>query len=90
MNKQKNKPSDREVIEKLSQITGEQLCWLIKKLGITGKKYGMMVEPPLQTASGVWNYARKGSIPFRMIKPMIENYDPHFLLALLKQKWVIE
>jgi len=90
MTKQKNKPSDRAVIERLSQITGEQLCWLIKKVGITGLKYATMVDPPLQTASGVWAYGRKKTFPFRMIKPLIERYDPHFLLALLKQKWVIE
>lgn len=87
---QKPKASDRLIIETLSQITGGQFCYLLKKLGISGLAYGRKVDPPYQTASGVWNFARKDQIPFKLIKPLIQEYDPHFLLALLKQKWNIE
>lgn len=87
---QKPKASDRVIIETLSQITGGQFCYLLKKLGISGLAYGRKVDPPYQTASGVWNFARKDQIPFKLIKPLIQEYDPHFLLALLKQKWNIE
>jgi hypothetical protein len=83
------KSSDREVIDKLSTINGQQLIFLLKKLGITHLKYASKVEPPFESASGVGNYRHHQQLPFRLVKPLIEDYDPYFLITLLRQKWVM-
>ncbi len=57
---------------------------ILKRIGITQKRYGLQLDPPLHTASAVNNYNTYKKLPFRMIPPLLDSYPADFLLNLLK------
>lgn len=83
----KIKPNDLPKINKLANITGDELLYLLKRLGITHRTYGMMIEPPITTGAGMIYYRLKKKIPVRLITPLIEKYPPTFLEELLKSRY---
>ena len=83
----KVKPSDLSKISKLAEISGEELLYLLRRLGITQRAYGLMVEPPINSGAGIRNYVLKKKIPVRMITPLIEKYPAVFLEELLKARY---
>jgi hypothetical protein len=76
---------DPELYGIMSKITGSELLFLLKKIGITQKRYGLQLDPPLSTASAVNNYSTHKQLPFRMIAPLLDSYPADFLLHLLEE-----
>lgn len=76
---------DPELYGIMSQITGSELLFLLKRIGITQKRYGLQLDPPLHTASAVNNYSTHKQLPFRMIAPLLDSYPADFLLHLLEE-----
>ena len=58
---------------------------ILKRIGITQKRYGLQLDPPLSTASAVNNYSTHKKLPFRMIAPLLDSYPADFLLQLLEE-----
>ena len=76
---------DPELYGIMSKITGSELLFLLKRIGITQKRYGLQLDPPLHTASAVNNYSTHKQLPFRMIAPLLDSYPADFLLHLLEE-----
>ena len=76
---------DPELYGIMSQITGSELLFLLKRIGITQKRYGLQLDPPLSTASAVNNYSTHKKLPFRMIALLLDSYPADFLLQLLEE-----
>jgi len=76
---------DPELCSIMSQINGSELLFLLKRLGISQRKYGLLIDPPLNTASAVNNYSTYKQLPFRLIVPLLDSYPADFLLHLLEQ-----
>ncbi|MFZ4569339.1 MAG: hypothetical protein ACOYND_09915 [Bacteroidota bacterium] len=76
---------DPELYGIMSKITGSELLFLLKKIGITQKRYGLQLDPPLSTASAVNNYSTHKQLPFRLIAPLLDSYPADFLLHLLEE-----
>jgi len=69
----------------MSQFNGSELFFLLKRLGISQRKYGLLIDPPLNTASAVNNYSTHKQLPFRLIVSLLEKYPADFLIQLLDQ-----
>lgn len=82
----KIKEQDAKNLSNLASMTGEELMYLLRRLGITCRNYGLMCEPPIGTGAGVNYYRYHKKIPMRLIVPLIEKYPTIFLEELLKQK----
>jgi hypothetical protein len=76
---------DPELYGIMSKITGSELLFLLKRIGITQKRYGLQLDPPLSTASAVNNYSTHKQLPFRLIAPLLDSYPADFLLHLLEE-----
>jgi hypothetical protein len=84
----KVRDTDLAKISELSNISGDDLIFLLKRLGITMRDYAMMIQPPITTGAGInyYRYHRSGKLPIRLIEPLVEKYPPVYLQELLKQK----
>lgn len=83
----KIKEHDAKNLSNLANMTGEELMYLLRRLGITCRNYGLMCDPPIGTGAGVNYYRYHKKIPMRLIVPLIEKYPTIFLEDLLKQKY---
>lgn len=75
---------DLEKIGKLRNITGKELLYLLKKLGITQQQYALMLNPPLSTQAGISYYGNQKNLPLRLVVPLVEKYPPEILLQMLR------
>jgi hypothetical protein len=68
-----------------TEMSGSDLLYLLKRLGISQRTYGLQVVPPLNTASGINNYSTTKKLPMRLIWPLLNMYDQNLLISLLEQ-----
>jgi hypothetical protein len=68
-----------------TEMSGSELLYLLKRLGISQRTYGLQVVPPLNTASGINNYSTTKKLPMRFILPLLNMYDQNLLISLLEQ-----
>ena len=83
----KMKDYDAKKLSTLSNMTGDELMFLLRRLGITCRNYGLMCDPPIGTGAGVNYYRYHKTIPMRLIVPLVERYPTIFLEELLKKKY---
>ena len=68
-----------------TEMTGVELMYLLKRLGISQRSYGLMMDPPMNSAAAVNNYRSNKKLPMRMIWPLLQKYDHGMLVSLLEQ-----
>ena len=68
-----------------TEMSGADLMYLLKRLGISQRRYGLMMTPPMNSASVVCNYRSYRKLPMRMIWPLLLQYDHGMLAGLLEQ-----
>jgi len=73
-------------VESIINMTGSELLYVIKKLGINQLQYGLMLNPPITTAGGLNHYRTSRKLSFRFFKPLIDNYEVDIILNYLEQK----
>jgi len=67
-----------------TEMSGADLMYLLKRLGISQRRYGLMMTPPMNSASVVCNYRSHRKLPMRMIWPLLQQYDHGMLVGLLE------
>jgi hypothetical protein len=83
-----NKNNDVE-LDFIRKITGEQLIYLLKELGIFQKDYARKIIPPLNTAQAINKLRNQNKISYRYIKPLTDEYSIEFLINILKDKYEV-
>jgi len=68
-----------------TEMTGVELMYLLKRVGISQRRYGLMMNPPMNSAAAVNNYRSYKKLPMRMIWPLLQQYDHGMLVSLLEQ-----
>ena len=69
-----------------SEMSGADLMYILKRLGISQRRYGLMMNPPMNSASVVCNYRSNKKLPMRMIWPLLQQYDHELIIGLLKER----
>ena len=69
-----------------SEMSGVDLMYVLKRLGISQRRYGLMMDPPMNSASVVNNYRSCKILPMRMIWPLLQQYDHELIIGLLKER----
>lgn len=67
-------------------MTGVELMYLLKRLGVSQRRYGLMMDPPMNSAAAVNNYRSYKKLPMRMIWPLLRQYDHELIIGLLKER----
>jgi|APGre2960657404_1045060.scaffolds.fasta_scaffold34595_1 hypothetical protein len=83
------KKSDEKNFSKVQEIinmSGSELLFCIKRLGINQLQYGLMLNPPITTAGGLNHYRSSKKLSYRLFKPLIDNYDLDLILEYLNKK----
>jgi len=66
-------------------MSGADLMYILNRLGISQRRYGLMMDPPMNSAAAVNNYRSYKKLPMRMIWPLLQQYDHGMLVSLLEQ-----
>lgn len=68
-----------------TEMSGADLMYILKRLGISQRRYGLMMNPPMNSASVVCNYRSNKKLPMRMIWPLLQQYDHSMLASIIEQ-----
>ena len=67
------------------EIIGVDLMYILKRLGIFLKNYGLMMNQPMNSDSVVNNYRSNNKWPMRMIWPLLQQYNHGMLASIIEQ-----
>lgn len=82
------KLDEKNFIKKQTVInmTGSELLYVLKRLGINQLQYGLLLQPPITTAGGLNHYRSAKKLSYRLFKPLIDSYDLDIIIDYLESK----
>ena len=66
------------------EIIGVDLMYILKRLGIFLKNYGLMMNQSMNSAAAVNNYRSYKKLPMRIIWPLLIQYDHGMLVSIIE------